>query len=368
MEQVSGANGQVTSRALGTSCHDCYAVWQDSLKCEFPDFSALAAQYGSDPTVKDKVDKAAAVHRGGVASFSREQVESMREVKIEVKRHYFVASDSELRSLLHVPRILKAHTKGLGCMTLPVEGRPNEEETVHVFADPSRPLRSAEVTMVLGVGARAMEMPTSRSCYAGQAKHEAASWWASSETQAASLASSKLPSLSEYLTCHGVQAPSAAALQASVGASGSPPSDADEDSADDEPAEQTLIGIAALSGSVHPGAVGATPSPAKHRPPVPAFAAPARQARQASAPPAQAGRAPSRSNIGSDDDDSVGQSMDDSAIGGDGDGSENGDDFDIVDAGRRGCPRGGGGSEASKLRLQVVCVVSCVLRRLAFHV
>lgn len=211
-QQTTNANGTVLKEPQGDACHFCYEAWESSLKAEYTSWSDLIQAHESSKEVAEKINKVVAVHRGTrEKDHSVEQVLETQGITVDIERHMIVLSDAEVRAALHVPRLLKSHTKDLRSIVMPSEGRPHETETLWCFSDPTRPYRTAKIRTSGGVSSEAFAMPSARSCYQGQARHYMNQAWASSESLVPSILSARLPTLHSFLRHDGANKKSSGA-------------------------------------------------------------------------------------------------------------------------------------------------------------
>lgn len=272
-EASENANGTRNMKAIGTACEDCYKFYQQALAGEFDSWDDMAAKRRKDKAVASQLSLAKAVWSGArERAFSASEVYSRRCVGVQVHRHLIVANASELRALLGVPRLLKSHTKDLRTLEMPLEGRPEESETLYVFDDPSKRFRTATLTTSADVTSQATDMTFAQSCYKEQPPFYMGRSWSKDESGAAKLLGQRFPSVDAFLKSHGVKRRSARSDgddddEDDGGAAGSSDASEHESGAGDaEASEAALVGIAASSADA-----SSLVSPAKPRPPVPSF-------------------------------------------------------------------------------------------------
>lgn len=336
-ERSQKANGTSVS-AVGDACHDCYQGWQQGFKAEHSEWSAFVSAYKRDASSKSRIDVALRVLRGEEeAAFPVEEVKQQHSVGIEIQRHMVCLSSAELRSALGASRLLESHTRELKSVSVASETNPSERETLYLFADPSRPYRSAIARASFDISSQGMLQDKAHSCYNGQGSFVQASAWSNADAGVQPVVTARLPSLAPFLRSQGASSKPKGAKRTGGPAHGDDGTSSDGDGsqhADDEDegesADALLEGIAAASSAPLD-----LISPAKRRPPVPLFHGPSAAKATASASSARSalcdgGDARSRTTASSH-----GQSSE-----GDEHGDEPGDDDD--DGGGSDCDDGRG--------------------------
>lgn len=283
MSEHKAANNSVEAKVVGNACHECWSVWQTAYASEFGEFRSFCDAYHGDEGRAKAIDKSFSVARKTeAADFSKEEVVEQASVGLSVDRHFLALSEAELRSMLRVPRLLKAHTRSLPTALVPAENGGSQEERLFFFQDPERPFRTARLTSTTSCRTAGLAMDRDTSLYKEQGRHVMSQTWGRNEVALASLPSARVQGIDEFLASQGVsrsggahshgQGHAALAARANEDEddivedmSGDEQSDAE---ADDGTAgnKVRLVGVAASMATSMP-----TGSLATTRPPVPAF-------------------------------------------------------------------------------------------------
>lgn len=268
------ASGEKRAKPTGDACEACFRAWNTSLKYEYGSWRDLCDRVASCQDTRSKVAGALSVLSGeSQAEFAPESVTSSAGVSMEIKRHFVMLSEAELRAELRVPRLLKSHTRGVPSVTVHSETNPGEKEVVFAFADPDRPHRTGTITTRFGVASQSTPGPPQDCGYAGQGLHQVREVYGSQHDDASKLVSARLVPLCEFLESQGagdgVKRSPASKRQASQAFGDDLHMEEDEDEPA-QPPQATLVGIGAkhIQAAAEAGFV----SPGKPRPRVPAFA------------------------------------------------------------------------------------------------
>ena len=102
------------------------------------------------------------------ASFTPSEVTSTSSLEVEVGRSFRVMSEKEIRQASNLPRVNKAHLKGVPTLTVPAEDGSGNE-VVYCFKDQAVPWRIATVKVKLQESKTDTSMPMDKQYWAGQA-------------------------------------------------------------------------------------------------------------------------------------------------------------------------------------------------------
>lgn len=252
VEQTSAANGAQAAKPVGNACHNCFEAFSQGLKPEFEEWSKLVAA-AKVPEVKERIKQALLVHSGAQdPAFARSAATADRTAQIAVQRHMLVLSDSELRAMLRVPRLLKSHTRELTAIALPSDEDLSISENLWCFSDPSKPYRTAVVTTGVGFTSQSQVLAQDRCIYDGQAAHFVQSAWLESESKACGAVAAKLPTVESFLASQGIKAPRKCAPTRRETVADE---DDDDDEYDDDGDEGDASSDVALSGIAASGGV-----------------------------------------------------------------------------------------------------------------
>ena len=81
-----------------------------------------------------------------------------------------MATESEIKAKLKIPRLTKSQVKGLTSLTLPSDSGTHEEEEVnYIFRDPESPFRKLKCRVVLGQNSEYDVLPKDSSYWQAQA-------------------------------------------------------------------------------------------------------------------------------------------------------------------------------------------------------
>lgn len=263
------ANGAEHRVACGDVCEACYVFWRDSMSYEYTSVQSMVDAC-KDKEVEQKVAAAYRVHSlQDPPTFAREAVVRSQSIQVEVQRSFRVLTESELRSVLGVPRLLKQHTKSLHSVRLACESDPSKTEVGYVFSDPVEPFRRLKLKSVASMASESQPMPSHSCAYESQGRHFMKSKAKDFTGGALDLLSVRLASLTDFTGKFQERARASGLVGSAAQASRQEDGDDDDDEInyEDESGDdgETVVG---------PAAAQVQQSPARPLPPVPSFSTP----------------------------------------------------------------------------------------------
>lgn len=280
LSKGTAANGEVKETAIGDACLECWKLWDESWRYQYDSFDKFSEAYHTSKDVAAKIDKSLGVARlSGTADFNQEEVQRSFTLNLNVERTYKILNESELRTLLGVPRLLKSHTKNLPVVQVPSESGSGAFEKCFAFVDDENPWRTARVSSVVAASVSSIASSRDKSLHAEHGRSCQASVWKGDESGGAALATASLRSVFDFLAGHGIsyhggsRKPKPESSSSHVFGD----DDEDDDASDDEQAHEqpgaTLVGPAAQAYADRGPHTEHLVSPGKYRPQVPSFAA-----------------------------------------------------------------------------------------------
>lgn len=275
MEQHKQANGTTVSIPIGTTCADCWQFWNDTYRWKC-DFDQLCAISNTNEDEKKAISTARMVWKQAhKPTFPQDQVVRSTVARLCLERHYVALTESEFRSALGVPRLLKSHLKGVPCLSVASEADAGVDEPVYLFGNPDMPYRTAKLVTEHGVEAQGLVMERSKSSFDLQGRHCVGKTFRAATVEDKDLLSVKAPTLDDHLAALGVirrrkPGVSHVADHASARSGGG-----DDDEADFiGESSRELVGVAARDAGLALEGLASSSlvSPSKSRPPVPGFA------------------------------------------------------------------------------------------------
>lgn len=287
-QNESGPEGDKQT-PVGHACHNCYEHWRSHFQHDAETFRQHSELYRSDASYRQKVLKSIKARSGEVVKdWSPEAVHTNMRHEITIKRRFTILNEGELRSELRSSRVNKSVVKGVPFTSVPLEfpatadGQPANKkrkvdphehmEKVYMFPyDPSSQHRSMEISSTLGTTMSRKVLSRADNTWSGQGER--------------TLGDEQRKLTKKHNIREGLDRRASgfmSSLESVVGRFGKrrvQEGDAGDNSSDDEDGDIAELPDGEQHEVKEPAAIVGIAaqdliSPAKPRPPVPAFATP----------------------------------------------------------------------------------------------